>query len=141
MSESFRWGEKGLDNARFQAFAKILRIRNGGQVEPPTSYDNIRDEDEDEDMKIDADDNSTKTQTLTDFDDKRLRRSFLDRIAELVANIKGGRHVTAALMVESPEEVQVFVAKNQGVEENEIAFLKELETRLRSIARVNRKFF
>ena len=139
MSASFHWDRKGLNKARFQVFAKLLRMRNGGQAEPPTSYEDIQDDEEDK--NVDADAYSTKAQTLTDFDDKRLRQSFLDRIAELVANIKEGQHVTAALMVESPEKVQVFVAKNKGIEKNDTVFLKKLEARLRSIASVDRKFF
>jgi ribosomal protein S6E (S10) len=114
-------------------------MRNGGQAEPSTSFENAIHHHED--SSIDADADSDKLQTIADFDALRIKRVFSDRLAELVANIQGGRHVTATLMVESADKVQVLVAKNKGLTEYENGFLKKLESRLRSIASMDRKFF
>ncbi|KAL2855376.1 hypothetical protein BJY01DRAFT_243339 [Aspergillus pseudoustus] len=94
----------------------------------------------------DDDDDETQTavaQGLSDFDEPRLKRAFfLDRVAELVSNIRNGQHVAASVLVETREKCTVLVAKNNGFKEKygrfyqkDRLFLKDLEISLKEISR------
>src|ERR1041384_4964751 len=111
MSDGVYWGLPGLHKARFQAFVKLLLLRNSRQAEEPFRSDAMRRDPNSDDFE-ESDADSLTTQMLLDFDIDHLKRSFLDRLSELVAKAKGGRHVAAAMMVSSPGKVDVIVAKN-----------------------------
>lgn len=85
---------------------------------------------------------SVAVHQLSHFNEDKLKRLFLDRSAELVANVKNVRYVAASLMVEWPDRVDVFVSRNEGINEGDSdgESLKTLELRLRTIARVRRIF-
>ena len=111
MPERFNWEENGLNRARFEALAKLLRLRHHGQVEAPSRFDEtqlgiIPDD------NVESDNDSAKTMQLTDFESSRLQRLFLDRLAELIANEKGGRHVAATMMSVGPDGIHAIVARN-----------------------------
>jgi len=130
MSEKFDWKEQGLDRSRFEALTKLLRLRHQGQVETPTRYD----DDHDDDNIPETDCSSVKASPPSDLEAGRLRRQFLDRLAELMANQKGGRHVAATAMSVSPNSVKVTVAKNDKFRLTDKEFLERVQSLLRRIA-------
>ncbi|KAK3322760.1 hypothetical protein B0H66DRAFT_474160 [Apodospora peruviana] len=132
MSQQFDWKEPGLNRARFEALTKLLRLRHQGQVEPPTRFDN--DEDDDSQLAPETDCSSVKASPPTDFEADRLRRQFLDRLAELIANHKGGRHVAATAMSVGPDSVKVTVAKNDKFRQIDREFIERVQSLLQRIA-------
>ncbi|KAK0620150.1 hypothetical protein B0T14DRAFT_224675 [Immersiella caudata] len=140
MYASFHWGPEGFKKARFEAYAKLLRLRNGGQVEEATnSFDFLRNEPEDyQDSRDDAELTRANLDTASSsFRDKRLKIAFLDRLSELVANIKGSHHVCAAMMIERPDHVDILVARNNGIkpEDPTLTLLEALSSNMTEIAR------
>ncbi|KAK4454850.1 hypothetical protein QBC34DRAFT_103175 [Podospora aff. communis PSN243] len=132
MSQKFDWKEQGLDRAWFEALTKLLRLRHQGQVETPTRFD--EDADDDGQVTSEMDCSSVKALPLMDFEANRLQRQFLDRLAELVANQKGGKHVAATAMSVFPDSVNVIVARNDGFRPIDKEFLERSQSLLRRIA-------
>ncbi|KAK0615560.1 hypothetical protein B0T17DRAFT_497172 [Bombardia bombarda] len=135
-----------FDKARFDGLAKLLRLRYHGQVEAPSRAEDLWQDDEaiaatndlaegHETQQEQDSAHSTKAATLADFNSDRLKRFFLDRLAELVANEKGGRHVTATMMITGPDKVTVLIAKNNGLRPRDKHFLDIIAAQLREIAR------
>jgi hypothetical protein len=135
MTGGFDWEANGLNRARFEALTKLLRLRYHGQVEGPRRFDEKQQNAEIEDDFVLDELESDKAALLTNFDHDRLRRAFLDRLAELVANEKGGRHVSATMMVSGPDTVGIFVARNSTFRTKDLRFLEQIEEQLRLIAR------
>ncbi|EFX02917.1 hypothetical protein CMQ_2846 [Grosmannia clavigera kw1407] len=106
------WNEAGLDVARFEAYAKLLCLRNGGQVEETSMYVDLNNDDDD---------------IINDQVD----------ISSLASAEKGGKQVACCMMVEWPDHVDVLVAKNKAFAENEpgIPMLQELASALREISK------
>lgn len=134
MTPRFDWEANGLNRARFEALTKLLRLRYHGQVEPPSRFDELQHDARTDGDAVFDDVDSTMALTLTDFNPDHLRRVFLDRLAELVANEKGGRHVAATMMVNGQDKVDVFVARNDKFRPNDVTFLEQTEALLRLIA-------
>ena len=128
------WEANGLSRAKFEALVKLLRLRYHGQVEPPSRFDELQHGAETDDDAVVDDMDSTKALTLTNFNPDHLRRIFLDRLAELVANEKGGRYVAATMMVYGQDKVDVFVARNYKFHPSDVRFLEQTEALLRLIA-------
>ena len=137
MSASFPWEFHGLDESRFEAYAKLLRLRNGGQVEEASDFSEISDE-QMELAELD-DTDSVHVNTLSQFDDNSLKRAILDRLSELVANEKGGAYVSSSVMIEWPDRVDIFVARNNGIKEGDsvLHMLENLASSLRDITRLD----
>ncbi|KUI65363.1 hypothetical protein VM1G_11265 [Cytospora mali] len=134
MAGSFHWEMEGLHQPRFQAYTKLLRVRSGGQVEEVNNFDefsvsgyDIHDLD---------DDDTLHPATLCGSGETKVKRAFLDRLSELVANKKGGHYTSASMMIEWPDKVDVLVAKNSGIGETTPTwnFLRGLEANLRKLA-------
>lgn len=134
MSAPLLWETQGLDKSRFEAYAKLLRLRNGGQIEEASDFSERPDEPTDIEESESTD--SVDAKTLPWSDDNKLKRAFLDRLSELVANQKGGYHVSSALMIEWPDRVDVLVAKNSRLEEGD-PMLKNIALSLQVISRHN----
>ncbi|KAK5329281.1 hypothetical protein LTR70_000778 [Exophiala xenobiotica] len=141
MSSKFHWALEGLDESRFQAFISLLRLRNGGQLSEPCDGDDYSDDElgpttsgPDTDHR-EAD--STNPQQFTTFDERELRRRFLDRTAELVSGVHGGSHVTSTLLAEWPGKAQVLVAKNNLPSESDLGIIQELQKFIEVVARSN----
>ncbi|KPM42451.1 hypothetical protein AK830_g4100 [Neonectria ditissima] len=137
MSASFLWESHGLDKSRFEAYAKLLRLRNGGQIEEASHFS----EKADEQMEL-ADLNDTDSidmNTLSPINNNKLKRSFLDRLSELVANEKGGPYVSSSLMIEWPDRVDILVAKNNGIKEGDpsISMLETIASDLQVVSRLD----
>jgi hypothetical protein len=136
MAERSHWGLHGLNLSYFRAYTALLALRNQGQQDPdwaPEQRDftglSSNDGEADEDAV------TTIAANISPFDEDRLTRNFLDRLAELVSNIRNGKHVVASVLVETQEGCTVFVAKNSPFKGVDKTFLKTLEESLRDISR------
>lgn len=133
-------GLEGWDKSRFEAYAKLLRLKNGGQIEEASDSNSTETADEQMEFSDLNSPDSVNVEPLSRFDETKLKRSFLDRLSELIANEKGGPHVSASLMVEWPDRVDVLVAKNTGFRENDpsIQLLETIASSLRDISKLDR---
>jgi hypothetical protein len=139
MSVPFLSGLEGWDRFRFEAYAKLLRLKNGGQIEEADDYTELADE-QMELSDLDSP-NSVNVKLLSGFNENKLKRAFLDRLSELVANKKGAHFVSASLMIEWPDRVDVLVARNTGFTKKDLTvhFLETIASGLRDISRLDRQ--
>ncbi|KAI1475124.1 hypothetical protein F4774DRAFT_421764 [Daldinia eschscholtzii] len=132
MSPTFHWGLDGLDKPRLEAYIKLLSLRNGGQIDDAVIFDPCE---AGSDVIESAEDGDSATgQPLTNFNNDRLKRAFLDRLSEILSQTRGGYHVAAALMVENTEAPEITVAKNSGLKQTDKDFITALEKLLGRIA-------
>lgn len=125
MSHTFHWGLDGLDKSRFEAYTKILSLRNSGQADDAITFDAYE---VGPDMIEPAkDDDSITGQPLTNFDNDKLKRAFLDRLSEILSHTRGGYQVAAALMIENLGVPEIVVAKNSGLKQTDKDFIIALE--------------
>lgn len=117
MSQKFDWNYPGLDWSRFHSLTNLLSLRNGGQAEPSVLSDIALEEDQKSDDEDEQDDASIDTRfanQLSESGHDRLKRKFLDCLAEIASNKKGGTAVACAVMKEAEESVTVWVTRNDG---------------------------
>jgi hypothetical protein len=117
MSESFHWNYPGLNWSHFHSLANLLSLRNGGQAEPSSLSDTVLEEDWDPDDNEDGDAPSLDTKfahQISDSGHERLKRRFLDCLAEFAANKKGGTAVACSAMKETEDNVVIWIARNKG---------------------------
>ncbi|GAD94524.1 hypothetical protein AOR_1_984034 [Paecilomyces variotii No. 5] len=128
-----------MDNPRFEAYAKLLRLKHGGQVEDASDFTEIGGEQTELSDLDDAD--SSNVNILSCYNENKLKRAFLDRLSEFIANQKGGRYVSSSLMLEWPYRVDVLVARNNGFGDKDttVRLLKTIESSLRDISSFNRE--
>ena len=117
MSEIFDWNYPGLNYSHFHSLVNLLSLRNGGQAEPSSLSDTVLDEDWDPDDSGDGDTPSVDTRAahqISDSGHRRLKRRFLDCLAEFAANKKGGTAVACSAMKEAEDNVVIWIARNEG---------------------------
>ena len=117
MSESFDWNYPGLDWSHFHSLANLLSLRNGGQAEPSTLFDMVLEEEWDLDDNEDGDAPSIDTRfahQISDSGHGKLKRMFLDCLAEFAANRKGGTAVACSAMKEAEDNVIIWISRNEG---------------------------
>lgn len=117
MSESFDWNQPGLDRGHFDSLANLLSLRNGGQAEPSSLSDAVLDEDWDFKHGEDEDGASLDTgfaYQISDSGHLRLKRRFLDCLAEFAANKQGGMAVACSTMKEAEDNVVIWISRNEG---------------------------
>jgi hypothetical protein len=126
---------EGLNGRRFQAYTALLWLQNGGEEDEPNWSWNARTAPEESESFSDDEDTKTAVaQGLCDFDEPRLKRAFLDGIAELVSNVRNGKHDAASVLVETRDGYTVLVTKDNEFEEDDELFLKKLEASLSKIS-------
>ena len=121
MSVSFDWNFPGLNWSHFHSLANLLSLRNGGQAEPSSLSATLLEED------WDANDNDNDNENgdalsvdtrfahqLSDSGHGRLKRRFLDCLAEFAANKKGGTAVACSAMKEAEDNVVIWITRNEG---------------------------
>ncbi|KAF2141557.1 uncharacterized protein K452DRAFT_308659 [Aplosporella prunicola CBS 121167] len=89
---------------------------------------------------------------VTEHTSNLLRNEFLTRLAETLARYKGGlqsketsqsgpKHVSEAYMEEQPQDepkaVEIFVTKNEGINEEDTKYLYDLKLQLEALSRNN----
>ncbi len=141
MSFSVLSSFEGWDKSRFEAYAKLLRLKNGGQIEEASDSNSTEIADEQMEISDLNSPDSVNVEPLSQFNETKLKISFLDRLTEIIANEKGGLHVSASLMVEWPDRVDVLVAKNTGFRGNDpsIQLLATIASSLRDISKLDRR--
>lgn len=110
MTESFDWNYPGLDWSHFHALANLLSLRNGGQAEPSSLPDIVLEDDWDSDEDKDGHTPSMDTRLAHQISDSghgRLKRKFLDCLAEFAANKHGGAAVACSAMKEAEDNVLI----------------------------------
>ncbi|KAJ5557175.1 hypothetical protein N7494_001090 [Penicillium frequentans] len=134
-------GLDGWDNCKFEGYVKLLLLKRGRQIEEAFDFTDLLGE-QTEVSDLESTD-SVDVNILSQFDEDKLKRALLDRLSELVANKKGkgGHHVSASLMIEWPDKVDILVAKNTGLTKKGLSaeMLQKIESSLRSISRLNRQ--
>ena len=139
MSESFDWNYPGLDWSHFHSLANLLSLRNGGQAEPSSSYDTVVEEEEEgyPDDSKDGDTSSVDTRhahQISDSGHERLKRRFLDCLAEFAANRKGGKAVACSAMKEAEDNVVIWIARNEGFSDADKVVFDKVEKMLGSLS-------
>ena len=129
MSESFNWNLPGFSRTHFNALANLLSLRNGGQVEPASLPDDVLEEDCNDDWDAASVDTS-KAHQISDSGHNRLKRKFLDCLAEFAANMNSGKAVTCTAMKESEDNVTVWIARNEGFPDQEKPLFNKLSALL-----------
>ena len=137
MSESFDWNYPGLNWSHFHSLANLLSLRNGGQAEPSSLFDTVIEGDWDLDSNGDGDASSTDTRfphQISNSGHGRLKRRFLDCLAELAANKKGGTAVACSAMKEAEDNAVIWIARNEGFSDAEKPTFDRLEKLLGSLS-------
>ena len=127
----------------FTAFAQLLQLRSGGQLNPSSidEFDQLDDLTNDEVVSI-AD--TVEVDHSFASSDSGLRKRFLDRLSELFAKDTGGPHVSSAMMREDEKkgEMEIWLARNSGFASSQTSqladeenFIHNLETSLGLISR------
>lgn len=137
MSEHFDWTFPGLNKHHFIALANLLALRNQGQVEPISLYEESQNGDDSSyDNETSSIDTSQACQISVSGHDK-LKREFLDCLAELMANERGGKSVTCSSMRETEEEVTLWIARNEGFRGSDHTFMETLGRLLEGLSNSN----
>jgi len=139
MTSSIQSGLDGWNNCKFEAYAKLLRLKSGKQIEEASDFTDISGEQAENSGLRSTD--SVDVNMLSRFDEDKLKRAFLDRLSELVANEKGGPYVSSSLMIEWPDKVDILVAKNTGLTKkaSSVEMLQKVASSLGRISRLNRQ--
>jgi hypothetical protein len=127
----FTWTHPGVNASHFHSLANLLSLRNGGQAELSSSLSLSSIALLEESCTLDHDDDSADGDThslATDFAHRistsghgRLKRAFLDCVAEVAARKKGGTAVACSAMKEEGEDgVFVWIAWNEGFVDGDV---------------------
>lgn len=127
------------DKSRFEAFTKLLLLKSGRQVEEALEFTDIPSENT-ETSELESID-SLNVDTLSHFNEEKLKRAFLDRLSELVANQKGGQYVSSSIMIEWPDRVDILVSRNAGFKKyvSKVEILEIIESNMRRISTLDRR--
>ncbi|KAF5876693.1 putative zf-mynd domain-containing protein [Botrytis fragariae] len=130
MTQDFNWNLPGLNKLEFTAYANLLALRNDGQVESVSLGTELSDKNE---STIDSDAISIDTSYRDQISDSgyhQLKTKFLDCLAELIANRKGGKYVACSSMMEDEENVTLWITRNGGFQIVDNIFFEKLSKRL-----------
>lgn len=118
MGERFGFKDSGLIWSHFHSLANLLSLRNGGQIEPASSSIEPLDGewDSNDNGYSDTSSEDTRCAHISDAADEaeRLKRRFLDCLAEFAANKKGGKAVACSAMRECEDNVSIWITRNEG---------------------------
>jgi hypothetical protein len=117
MTEFFDWNHSNLNWAHFHSLANLLSLRNGGQAEPAALFEavleqggEIRDDGDEDALSVDT----AVVDQISDSGHSKLKRRFLDCLAGLAANERGGKAVACSAMKEAEDSVVIWLARNNG---------------------------
>lgn len=130
MAQDFNWNLPGLNRHRFTAYANLLALRNGGQVEIASLGTEMLDKDESNDDSDAFSNDTSHPHRISDSGHHHLKSKFLDCLAELTANKKGGKSVACSSMMEGEETVTLWITRNGGFQITDILFFEKLSERL-----------
>jgi hypothetical protein len=122
MANNSIWLQPGLNQNQFIALTNLLSLRNNGQVEPTSIYE----ESDPDERTYDGDDSesidTSVGQQLSGSGNDTLKRQFLDDVAEFAAKEHGSRFVACTAMREREEDVQILIARNTPFEPSDFEF-------------------
>lgn len=78
---------------------------------------------------------TNKAYQISDSGHMRLKRKFLDCLAELAANKKDGKTVSCTAMKEAEDSVTIWIARNNGFPEKDKAVFDKLGSLLSELSR------
>ena len=134
MGETFDWDYPGLNWSHFHSLANLLSLRNGGQAEPSSLSDTmLEEEDWDPDDNEEGDAPSVDTRfahQISNSGHGRLKRRFLDCLAQFAANKKGGGGVACSAMEEAEDNVDIWISRNEGFSDADKRVFDQLEKAL-----------
>ena len=134
MSAKFDWDAPEFDKAHFNAFAHLLYLRDGGQVDSASLSNHVLADDGDDEWDG-ASVDTNKAHQISDSGHMRLKRKFLDCLAELAANKKDGKTVSCTAMKEAEDSVTIWIARNNGFPEKDKAVFDKLGSLLSELSR------
>ena len=142
MTETFDWNCPGLNWSNFHSLANLLSLRNGGQAEPSSLLDPVLQEEEDWDPDDNEDEDAPSMDTrvahqISHSGHGRLKRSFLDSLAEFASNKKGGTAVACSAMKEAEDNVVIWITRNEGFSHVDKLVFDKLGKLLGSLSRNN----
>lgn len=144
MSECFDWTYPGLNHSHFHSLANLLALRNGGQAEPLSSPEIALDADWYFDDAEEAETESIATgfaHKISDSGHEKLKRKFLDCLAEFASNEKGGAGVACSAMKEGEDNVTLWIARNDGFSDTDKVVFNELGKMLGSFCDNDSTFY
>lgn len=142
MAQNFTLDHPKLDLRAFSAFVALLRLESAtidttgsssDRATPPA--DIIKSDDEDDDTSnasVDTDKNDEFPNFPSDD-----QAHFLDNMAELTANKRGGPSVAAAAIWMKEEEVEIWMAKNHDFEDEQETFFHHVADLLARVSSTN----
>lgn len=133
MSESFDWSFSEFGRTHFTALANLLSLRNGGQAEPASLPDGVLEADPNDDWDA-ASVDTRKVHQISDSGHDRLKRKFLDCLAEFATNMRSGKTVACTAMKEAEDNVTVWIARNEGFPDQEKSLFSRLSALLSSLS-------
>ena len=138
MTETFDWNHPSLNWSHFHSLANLLSLRNGGQAEPSSLSDTVLEEDWNLDDKNDESDSASVDTRLahqiSGSGHAKLKRRFLDCLAEFAANKKGGTAVACSAMKEAEDSVVIWIARNEGFSDLDRLVFGKLDHMLGSLS-------
>ncbi|EPE30121.1 hypothetical protein GLAREA_12844 [Glarea lozoyensis ATCC 20868] len=122
MANNSIWQQPGLNQNQFVALTNLLSLRNNGQVEPTSIYEepglDEKAHDGDDAESVDT----SFAQQLFSSGNDTLKRQFLDDIAEFAAKEHGARFVACTAMREREDDVTILIARNTAFEACDFEF-------------------
>ncbi|KAF7943452.1 hypothetical protein EAE96_011378 [Botrytis aclada] len=134
MTQDFNWNLPGLNQREFTAYANLLALRNDGQVEPVSLGTELSDENESTTDSDTISINTSHSNLISDSGHHQLKTKFLDCLAELAANRKGGKYVACSSMMEGEENVTLWITRNGGFQIVDNHFFEKLSRRLSGLS-------
>jgi hypothetical protein len=122
MANNSIWLQPGLNQNQFVALTNLLSLRNNGQIEPTSIYE----QSDSDERTYDGDDSESVDtsvgQQLSGSGNNTLKRQFLDDVAEFAAKEHGARFVACTAMREREVDVEILIARNTPFEPSDFEF-------------------
>ncbi|CAG8984236.1 hypothetical protein HYALB_00004219 [Hymenoscyphus albidus] len=136
MAAKFTWDHPCLKKQDFVALTNLLSLRSNGQVKP-SSNDDI-DQDEQASGKDYAESiDTTSPQQISEFGNDKLKKRFLDVMAEFASREAGGSHVTCTAIRAHGENSEIYVARNEPFDDYDKDFFFKFGSLLNEWSRLS----
>lgn len=140
MNAKFDWNASKFDKAHFNVFAHFLYLRDGGQVDSVSLFNDVlADDDDDEWNEVSVDIN--KAHQISDSSHMRLKRKFLNCLTKLAVNKKNEKIVFCIVMKEIEDNVIIWIIRNNDFFEKDKAVFDKLDSLLSELSREHSVYF
>ncbi|KAJ3914720.1 hypothetical protein F5877DRAFT_70471 [Lentinula edodes] len=117
----------------FNALITLLSLRNGRQLEPELDSPSIGDHSPTMGFS-NAIFQRPNLRSNSSSTSNHLKERFLDRLAEVVSNEKGSKHVACTIMKEYENRVEVYASRNEGFREKDRTFCEKFSAEMSVLA-------